>query len=140
MDINSLIPGMLVNVSVRNVLSDGLLVSFLTFFTGTIDPFHLDRALAKCKAGQKVKARVLYCDPIGKQLSLSLLPHLVGWGSPELPGRGEVFEKATGVFVRSWGSAGEGPGQFRLPWGMAVSGEGQLWVCDFENSRVQLFE
>ncbi len=94
-DINSLIPGMLVNVSVRNVLSDGLLVSFLTFFTGTIDPFHLDRALAKCKAGQKVKARVLYCDPIGKQLSLSLLPHLVGWGSPELPGRGEVFEKAT---------------------------------------------
>ncbi len=94
-DIDSLIPGMLVNVNVRNVLSDGLLVSFLTFFTGTIDPFHLDRALAKCKAGQKVKARVLYCDPGRKQVSLSLLPHLVGWQSPDLPGRGEVYEQAT---------------------------------------------
>ncbi len=94
-DVNSLVPGMLVNVNVRNVLSDGLLVSFLTFFTGTIDPFHLDRALDKCKAGQKVKARILYCDPNKKQLSLSLLPHLVGWEAPEMPGRGDVYEKAT---------------------------------------------
>ncbi len=39
--IRSLLPGMLVNVKVRNVLSDGLLVSFLTFFNGTIDCFHL---------------------------------------------------------------------------------------------------
>ena len=39
--IGSLLPGMLVNVKVRNVLSDGLLVSFLTFFNGTIDCFHL---------------------------------------------------------------------------------------------------
>jgi len=39
--IGSLLPGMLVNAKVRNVLSDGLLVSFLTFFNGTIDCFHL---------------------------------------------------------------------------------------------------
>lgn len=32
---------MLVNAKVRHVLSDGLLVSFLTFFNGTIDCFHL---------------------------------------------------------------------------------------------------
>ena len=94
-DINSLLPGMLVNVNVRNVLSDGLLVSFLTFFTGTIDPFHLDRPLSKFKAGQKVKARILYCDPTSKQLGLSLLPHLVRWEAPVLPGKGEVYEKAT---------------------------------------------
>lgn len=37
----SLMPGALVTARVRNVLSDGLLVSFLTFFSGTIDPFHL---------------------------------------------------------------------------------------------------
>ena len=29
------------NAKVRHVLSDGLLVSFLTFFNGTIDCFHL---------------------------------------------------------------------------------------------------
>ena len=39
--IGSLLPGMLVTAKVRNVLSDGLLVSFLTFFNGTIDCFHL---------------------------------------------------------------------------------------------------
>ncbi len=32
---------MLVNAKVRHVLSDGLLVSFLTFFNGTIDCFHV---------------------------------------------------------------------------------------------------
>ncbi len=37
----SLQPGALVAARVRSVLSDGLLVSFLTFFSGTVDPFHL---------------------------------------------------------------------------------------------------
>jgi len=30
-----------VNAKVRSVLSDGLLVSFLTFFNGTVDGFHM---------------------------------------------------------------------------------------------------
>jgi len=30
-----------VNAKVRHVLSDGLLVSFLTYFNGTVDPFHI---------------------------------------------------------------------------------------------------
>ena len=46
--IGSLLPGMLVNAKVRNVLSDGLLVSFLTFFNGTIDCFHLSQVLSFC--------------------------------------------------------------------------------------------
>ncbi len=41
--IGSLLPGMLVNARVRNVLSDGLLVSFLTYFNGTVDCFHLSQ-------------------------------------------------------------------------------------------------
>ncbi len=36
-----LLPGALVNARVKAVLSDGLLVTFLTYFTGTVDPFHL---------------------------------------------------------------------------------------------------
>ena len=54
--------------------------------------------------------------------------------------RVQVFEKETGTFVRSWGSEGAGPGQFRTPWGVAFSDEGQLWVCDYNNQRVQVFE
>ena len=34
-------PGSLVNARIRNVLADGLLVSFLTYFNGSIDRFHL---------------------------------------------------------------------------------------------------
>lgn len=34
-------PGALVTARVRSILSDGLLASFLTFFSGTVDPFHL---------------------------------------------------------------------------------------------------
>ena len=39
--LDALAPGMLVNARVRNVLGDGLLLSFLTFFSGTVDAFHL---------------------------------------------------------------------------------------------------
>lgn len=38
---------MLVNVKVRHVLSDGLLVSFLTFFNGTIDCFHMHQVRSR---------------------------------------------------------------------------------------------
>ena len=39
----SLLPGALLNVRVQAVLSDGLAVSFLTFFNGTLDIFHLSQ-------------------------------------------------------------------------------------------------
>ena len=41
LNIGSLLPGATVTARVRALLSDGLLCSFLTFFTGTVDPFHL---------------------------------------------------------------------------------------------------
>lgn len=93
-DINSLRPGALVNAKIRNVLSDGLIASFLTFFTGTVDPFHLGKALSSCHAGDKVKARILFCDYETKSIGLSLLPHLLKKSMPELPSRGDVFESA----------------------------------------------
>ena len=34
-------PGALVAAKVEKVLSDGLILSFLSFFTGTVDHFHL---------------------------------------------------------------------------------------------------
>ncbi|MEW5309979.1 MAG: hypothetical protein WDW38_001817 [Sanguina aurantia] len=39
--LSALQPGALVNARVRKVLNDGLMVSFLTFFHGTVDHFHL---------------------------------------------------------------------------------------------------
>ena len=44
-----------------------------------------------------------------------------------------------GQFVTSFGSRGEGPGQFACPRGLAVDSTGVVYVCDYNNSRVQLF-
>lgn len=44
-----------------------------------------------------------------------------------------------GTFRFSWGEPGAGPGQFRVPHGIAVSDEGVVFVADRENSRIQLF-
>ena len=40
---------------------------------------------------------------------------------------------------RRWGSLGSGPGQFNCPHGLAVSSAGEVFVCDMENHRVQVF-
>lgn len=48
----------------------------------------------------------------------------------------------SGEHVRSWGERGVGPGQFNLPHGVRVierDGEPALYVCDRENSRIQVF-
>mgnify|MGYP003339735107 CR=1 FL=1 len=43
----------------------------------------------------------------------------------------------TGQLIRSWGEPGDGPGQFRLPHGIACSADGRVWVCDREIDRIQ---
>ena len=44
-----------------------------------------------------------------------------------------------GGLICSWGEPGDGPGQFRLPHGIAVSRAATVYVADRENSRIQLF-
>ena len=39
----SLMPGALVNAEVQSTLPGGLVLSFLTFFTGTVDQYHLSQ-------------------------------------------------------------------------------------------------
>jgi rRNA biogenesis protein RRP5 len=88
----SLLPGMLVNARVRAVLSDGLSVNFMTYFTATIDAFHLGDGkgtdgkhlngptpdVSKThKVGDRCRARVLFVDADAKRIGLTLRPHLV---------------------------------------------------------------
>ncbi len=44
-----------------------------------------------------------------------------------------------GVFVKSFGSLGSGPGQFKEPLGIAVDQFGVVYVSDHDNDRVQMF-
>jgi DNA-binding beta-propeller fold protein YncE len=45
-----------------------------------------------------------------------------------------------GKRVRQWGTAGSGPGQFRLPHGIAIDRDHIIYVADRENGRVQKFD
>jgi secreted PhoX family phosphatase len=42
-----------------------------------------------------------------------------------------------GIF--DWGAEGTGNGQFKTPVGLAFDSEGDLWVADSGNNRVQRF-
>ncbi len=42
--------------------------------------------------------------------------------------------------LREWGSAGTGPGQFRLPHSIQVDKDGVVYVADRENGRIQRFD
>jgi DNA-binding beta-propeller fold protein YncE len=44
-----------------------------------------------------------------------------------------------GKLLFSWGEPGSGPGQFRIPHGIAVDRNGRVIVADRENSRLQFF-
>ena len=62
-------------------------------------------------------------------------------GNDPFPGNVQRVEKytSTGTFVTQWGSFGTGPGQFIFPHGVAVDGEGHVYVADTENDRIQEF-
>lgn len=99
--LDTLIPGMLVSGKVQNVLSDGLLLNFLTFFHGTVDCFHLPKALTSADlkvsftAGQAVDARVLYVNPSTKKIGLTMKPSLVqGTTTGRIPQIGTTIESA----------------------------------------------
>ena len=47
---------------------------------------------------------------------------------------------ADGQLIASWGTPGKSaPGEFHLPHSVWVDGQGLVYVCDRENSRVQIF-
>jgi DNA-binding beta-propeller fold protein YncE len=52
--------------------------------------------------------------------------------------RVEIFD-ADGNFIRTFGKAGDGPGYFARPKGIAVDSDGHIWVADGVQDRVQVF-
>jgi peptidylamidoglycolate lyase len=45
-----------------------------------------------------------------------------------------------GKFVTAWGAKGTGTGEFDTPHGIAIDGEGRVYIADRGNSRMQVFE
>ena len=44
-----------------------------------------------------------------------------------------------GEFLAAWGSSGLDPGQFRVPTSIAIDIDGNFYVAEVDNSRVQIF-
>jgi NHL repeat len=45
-----------------------------------------------------------------------------------------------GKFLKSWGSRGSDPGQFNTPHGIAIDAQGNVYVADTGNKRIQVFD
>lgn len=46
---------------------------------------------------------------------------------------------AHGKFIKQWGKAGSGPGEFNNPHALALDAKGRLFVADRGNNRIQIF-
>jgi ribosomal protein S1 len=76
--IHNIKPGFLVSSKVSRLLENGIELSFLGGFTGTVFVDHLDRLdPSKYKIGEKLNARLVSADTQTQSFSLSLLPHLL---------------------------------------------------------------
>lgn len=47
---------------------------------------------------------------------------------------------ADGTFLFQWGTLGSGNGQFHIPHGIDLDGDGHVYVADRENNRIQKFD
>ncbi|KAF4369032.1 hypothetical protein F8388_013361 [Cannabis sativa] len=97
--IDVLTPGMMVNARVQSTLENGVMLSFLTYFTGTVDMFHLQSSFATSNwqddynQTKKVNARILFIDPSSRAVGLTLNPHLVQNMSPPSHVKvGDIYE------------------------------------------------
>ncbi|XVF75995.1 hypothetical protein PTKIN_Ptkin13bG0232000 [Pterospermum kingtungense] len=104
--IDLLIPGMLVNASVRSILENGIMLSFLTYFTGTVDMFHLQKKFPNknwkddYNQNKKVNARILFIDPSTRAVGLTLNPHLVhNKAPPSHVNIGDIYDQSKVVRV-----------------------------------------
>ncbi|KAL6509109.1 hypothetical protein OROGR_023216 [Orobanche gracilis] len=86
--IDLLVPGMMVNALVLSTLENGIMFFFLTYFTGTVDVFNLDKTFPSSDwknaytKNMKFDARILFIDHSTRAVGLTLNPHLVSNKAP----------------------------------------------------------
>lgn len=106
-----LVPGMMVNARIQSTLDNGIMLSFLTYFTGTVDIFNLQNAFPSSnwkkqyEKNKKVNARILFIDPSSRAVGLTMNRHLLlNKAPPSLVKTGEIYERSKVIRVdKDWG-------------------------------------
>ncbi len=60
--------------------------------------------------------------------------------SAPVPAARAAAAPAVPTFFTAWGSTGSSPGQLKVPFFLAVDGQGHVYVADSQNNRVQEFD
>ncbi|KAJ0028108.1 hypothetical protein Pint_36335 [Pistacia integerrima] len=104
--IDLLIPGMMVSARVQSILENGIMLAFLTYFTGTVDIFHLQNTFPTTNwrndysQNKKVNARILFVDPSSRAIGLTLNPYLLHNKAPPSHVKiGDIYDQSKVVRV-----------------------------------------
>ncbi|XP_047435563.1 protein RRP5 homolog isoform X2 [Mugil cephalus] len=76
-NLTNLLPGLLVKATIKKVTKHGLLLDFLSSFSGQVDFLHMEPEQAGYTEGDQVQACVLYVEPSTRLVGLSLRSYLV---------------------------------------------------------------
>jgi|GEM_PF-323887 len=76
--------------------------------------------------GPSVQRRVACLSAVGALILLAVLP-------------GVSASQCEPEFLLKWGTYGSGDGQFNIPFGVDVDAEGNVYVSDYMNNRIQKF-
>src|SRR5213594_1907787 len=89
--------------------------------------------------GSNLTTIVRGAPPFNRPTNLAVAPHGDLYVSDGY-GNARVHRFSSGgKLIASWGEPGTGPGQFMLPHGIAVDPTGNVFVCDRESDRIQVF-
>ncbi|XP_044047429.1 protein RRP5 homolog isoform X2 [Siniperca chuatsi] len=81
-NLTNLLPGLLVKATIKKVTKHGLILDFLSSFSGQVDFLHMEPEQASSYTeGTKVRACVLYVEPSTRLVALSLRSYLVQPGT-----------------------------------------------------------
>lgn len=73
--LTNILPGLLVNATIKKVTKNGLFMKFLSDFSGQVDFLHMETS--NYKEGDEVRACVLYVEPTTRLVGLSLRSYLL---------------------------------------------------------------
>ncbi|XP_029924542.1 protein RRP5 homolog [Myripristis murdjan] len=81
-NLTNLLPGLLVKAKIKKVTKHGLILDFLSSFSGQVDFLHMEPEQASSYTeGDEVRACVLYVDPSTRLVGLSLRSYLIQPGT-----------------------------------------------------------